>query len=147
MPSAGYLSLLLPPSVTRPRQSSMKSPFGAAVLVASAAAVAAVLRFQVVEPEALAHLCGAAAAPWWCALRAAVIAAFATNALAIAAVAAGGIAIVTRRPAAALAAACLGVAGLVLYAVEAGAIGFLLGVLALVRARHRQDHACGEQQA
>ena len=147
MRAAGYLSLLLPPSVTRPRQPSMKNPFAAAVLVAIAAAVAAVLRFQVVEPEALAHLCGAAAAPWWCTLRAAVVAAFASHALAIGSVAAGVLAIVTRRAGAAIAAACLGAAGLVLYAVEAGAIGFLLGALALARARDRPSGARGEQQA
>jgi hypothetical protein len=125
----------------------MKNPVGAAVLVAIAAAVAALLRVYVVEPEELAHLCGAAGAPWWCALRAAVIAAFATHALGVAAIAAGGIAIMTRRSGAALAAACLGVAGLVLYAVEAGAFGFLLGVLALARARDRPGHARSEQQA
>jgi hypothetical protein len=125
----------------------MKTAVVAAVSIAIAAAAAAFLRFQLVEPEALAHLCDAAAAPWWCTLRAVVIAAFATNALAIAAVAAGGVALATRRSGAALAAACLGVAGLVLYAVEAGAIGFLLGALALARARERQPGARGEQQA
>ena len=125
----------------------MKAHVGAAVSIAIAAAVAALLRFYVVEPEEMAHLCGAAGAPWWCAVRAAVIAAFATHALGVAAVAAGGIAIATRWSGAALAAACLGVAGLVLYAVEAGAIGFLLGALALARARDRQGHARSEQQA
>lgn len=125
----------------------MKALVGAAISVAIAAAVAALLRVYVVEPEEMAHICGAAAAPWWCTLRAAVIAAFATHALGVAAIAAGGIAIVTRRSGAALAAACLGVAGLVLYAVEAGAFGFLLGVLALARARDRQGHARGQQQA
>jgi hypothetical protein len=115
--------------------------------IVAALAVAAVVRFQIVEPEATAHLCGAAAAPWWCALRATVIAVFASNALAIAAVVAGGIAIVTRRAGAALAAACLGVAGLVLYAVEAGAIGFLLGALALARPRDRPGHARRKQEA
>lgn len=147
MRAAGYPSPLLPPSVTRPRQPSMKTPFGAAVLGAIAAVVAALLRFQVVEPEALAHLCGAGAAPWWCALRSALIAAFATHALGVAAVAAGGIAVATRRSGAALAAACLGVAGLVLYSVEAGAIALLLGLLALARPRGRQSGARGEQQA
>jgi AMMECR1 domain-containing protein len=42
----------------------MKAQAGAAVSVAIAAAVAALLRFYVVEPEELAHLCGAR-----CALR------------------------------------------------------------------------------
>lgn len=115
--------------------------------IATSVAIAAGVRFQIVEPEGLAHLCSASAAPWWCTLRAAVIAVFATNALAIAAVAAGGIAIATRRSGAALAAACLGVAGLVLYAVEAGAIACLLGLLTLARARTRQAGARSEEQA
>jgi hypothetical protein len=125
----------------------MKTLVVAMVSVALAATVAAVVRSQVVEPEAMAHLCGAAAAPWWCTLRAAVITAFASHALAIAAVAAGVLAIVTRRSGAAIAAACLGAAGLALYAVEAGAVGFLLGALALARARDRTGRARGEQQA
>ena len=125
----------------------MKTPIVAAVSVVLAAAIAAVVRFQIVEPEAAMHLCGTAAAPWWCALRAAVIAAFATNVLAISAVAAGGIAVATRRSGAALAAACLGVAGLILYSVEAGACALLLGLLALSRPRARQPGARSEQQA
>ena len=125
----------------------MKTPVGVAISIAIAAAVAAVVRVQIVEPEDLAHLCSAADAPWWCALRAAVIAAFATNALAVAAAAAGGISIATRRSGAALGAVCLGVAGLVLYSVEAGAIALLLGLLALARPRARQAGARGEEQA
>lgn len=125
-----------------------KIPIAAALAsIAIAGAVAALVRFQIVEPEDMAHLCSAAAAPWWCTLRTAVIAAFGSPVLAIAAVAAGVLAIVTHRPGAAIAAACLGVAGLALYAVEAGAIGFLLGALALVRARDRPGRARGEQQA
>ena len=119
----------------------------AAISVAIAAAAAAIVRFQLVEPEGIAHLCSATAAPRWCTLRALAVAAFATNALAVAAVVAGAIAIATRWSGAALAAACLGVAGLVLYAVEAGAIGFLLGLIALARPRDRQPGARGEQQA
>lgn len=125
----------------------MKTPVGVAISIAIAAAVAAVVRFQIVEPEDLAHLCSAAGAPWWCALRAAVIAAFATNALAVAATAAGGISIATRRSGAALGAVCLGVAGLVLYSVEAGAIALLLGLLTLARPRARQAGARGEDEA
>lgn len=123
----------------------MKPRVVAAIWIAFAAAAAAVLRFEVVEPEGIAHLCGAAAAPWWCTLRAAVIATFAWNALAVAAIAAGVIATATGRSGAALAAACLGIAGLLLYSVEAGAVALLLGLLAL--ARDRQPCGCGEQQA
>ena len=117
------------------------------VAIAAAAALAALLRFLVVEPEALAHLCGAAVVPWWCTLRAAAVAIFSTGALAVAAVAVGVAAIATGRAAVALAAACLGVAGLVLYSVEAGAVAFLLGVLALARAHERKTAGRGEQQA
>jgi hypothetical protein len=112
----------------------------AAVLIAALGA--ALLRFYVVEPEAIAHFCGAP-----CALRGAVIAAFGTSALAIGALVVAGIAIVVRRSGAAIAAACLGVAGLMLYSVEAGAIAFLLGLIALARPRDRQPGARGEQQA
>jgi hypothetical protein len=115
--------------------------------VAAAAALAAVLRYLVIEPEDFAHLCSAAAAPWWCAPRAAAITAFSSGALAVAAVGAGVIAIVTRRRGAGGTAACLGVAGLVLYAVEAGAVAFLLGLLALARPRERQAGGGGEQEA
>lgn len=125
----------------------MKSRIVAVVSIAIAAAAAGLLRFYVVEPETIAHLCGAPGAPWWCALRSAVIAVFASNALAIAALAAGGTAIVFRRSGAAIAAACLGIAGLMLYSVEAGAIAFLLGLIALARPRKREPGARGEQQA
>lgn len=125
----------------------MKPLVVAAVSIAIAAAAAAAVRFLIVEPEEMAHLCSAAAAPWWCTMRAVIVAAFATDALAIAAVASGLLAIVTHRSGAALAAACLGVAGLVLYAVEAGAIGFLLGLLALARSHQRRSDARSEQQA
>jgi hypothetical protein len=118
-----------------------------AVSGALAGVVAAIVRFLLVEPDAMVHLCGATAAPWWCALRAAAVAAFATNALAIAAVVAGGIATATRRSGAAVAAVCLGLAGLVLYAVEAGAVALLLGLLALARASDRQTGARRKQQA
>ncbi|MFO1364181.1 MAG: hypothetical protein U1F45_17285 [Burkholderiales bacterium] len=113
----------------------------------AAAAVAALLRFQFIEPEAYAHLCGAAGAPWWCVPRAALIAAFGSGALAGAAVGAGLLATATRGAGAGIAAAALGAAGLVLYSVEAGAVGLLLGLLALARPRPRQARGGGEQEA
>ncbi len=125
----------------------MKSLALPTLLVTAAAALAALLRYLVIEPEGLAHLCSAAAAPWWCAPRAAAITAFSSGALAIAAVGAGVLAIVTRRRGAGWAAAGLGAAGLVLYAVEAGAVALLLGLLALARPRKRQARGGGEQEA
>jgi hypothetical protein len=105
------------------------------VAVAATTAVAILLRFQFIEPEAYAHLCSAPGAPWWCAPRATAIAAFSSGALAVAAVGAGLAAVATRRRAVALAAVCLGVAGLLLYAVEGGAVSLLLGLLAFARPR------------
>jgi hypothetical protein len=115
--------------------------------IAGAGIAAAALRLLVVEPEATAHLCSAPGAPSWCTARAAAIAAFGSGALAAAAVLAGVVATVTRRAGAALAAVALGVAGLVLYSIEAGAVGLLLGLLALARPRERQARGGGEQEA
>jgi hypothetical protein len=105
------------------------------VAVAATTAVTILLRFQLIEPEAYAHLCSAPGAPWWCTPRAGLIAVIGSGALAVAAVGAGVIAIATRRTGAGLAAACLGTAGLALYAVEAGAVGLLLALLAFARPR------------
>ena len=103
------------------------------VVAAAALAAAAALRFGVVEPASIVHLCNAPAAPWWCTLRAAVVALYTSGALGIGAVGAGALATFTRSCAWALLAVCLGAAGLVLYAFDAGAVGFLLGALVLAR--------------
>ena len=107
-----------------------------ATLIVGTVAAAAAMRFALLEPEPIVHLCGSAGAPWWCTARSAAIAAFATNGLAVVAVAAGILAVLARSSRLALAAACLGMAGLVLYSVESGAVAFLLGVLVLARPRH-----------
>ena len=125
----------------------MKPFVSLTVAVAVAAALAASLRFLLIEPEGFAHLCSAAAAPWWCAPRAAAITVFSSGALSVAAVGVGVLAIVTRRPATGLSAACLGAACLALYSVEAGAVAFLLGLLALARPRQRQARGGAEQEA
>jgi hypothetical protein len=110
-------------------------------IVASFAA-AFLVRFELVEPATLAHLCESAAAPWWCAPRAAVIAAFASGALAAVSVGAGVAATVTRSARWALGAACLGAAGLVLFSYQAGAVALLLGLLVLARRQGtRRQHA------
>jgi hypothetical protein len=115
----------------------------AAAAVALSLAIAAVLRYAALEPAGLAHLCGAPGAPWWCAPRALAAGVLDAGALGFAAIAAGVVAILTRSSAWALAAACLGAAGLVLYAAATGAAGFLLGFLVLARTitadRHPPD--------
>ncbi len=100
---------------------------------ALALAAAAIVRYALIEPVAIAHLCGAPEAPWWCAPRAAAAFVLDAGALGFGAIAAGAAAILTRSSAWALAAAGLGAAGLVLYAAVTGAVGFLLGLLVLAR--------------
>jgi hypothetical protein len=43
---------------------------------AAAAALASILRYQFIEPQALGVACGASAPPWWCAPREALILTF-----------------------------------------------------------------------
>ncbi len=102
--------------------------------VAIALALAASVRYALIEPLAIAHLCGAPGAPWWCAPRGLAAGALHAGALGVGAIAAGVVAILARSSAWALAAAGLGAAGLVLYAAAAGAVGCLLGLLVLARA-------------
>ncbi|MCU0766726.1 MAG: hypothetical protein MUE39_05020 [Gammaproteobacteria bacterium] len=47
-----------------------------AAVAAGVAALAALLRFQFIEPQALGILCASQAAPWWCLPREAIILAF-----------------------------------------------------------------------
>lgn len=120
-----------------------KSMVGYAFPIAASFALACALRFGVVEPEALAHVCGAPGAPWWCALRAGVIAAFASGALALACGVAAVAATLVRSRRWALAAACLGVAGLILFSYESGALGLLAGLLVLARDEHAPREQAG----
>jgi len=118
------------------------------VSVAIALAIAAGVRYAIIEPARLAHLCGAPGAPWWCAPRALLAAALDAGALGFGAIGAGVLAILTRLSAWALAAACLGAAGLVLYAAATGAVGLLLGLLVLARtaAGAAPPDACRERE-
>jgi len=116
-----------------------------ATVVAAAAAYG--VRLGLIEPEAFGHLC-AAGGPWWCAPRGLLIDALHAGALGLGAVAFGAAATLTRRTGAALAAAMLGAAALVLYDADLGAVGFLLGALALARPASdepRPEHRAAEQ--
>ena len=120
------------------------------VAVAASAAAAVAIRYAIIERTELAHLCESAGAPPWCMLRAAAVAGLTTTAPGIAAVAAGIVATLTRSSAWGLVAACLGAAGLLLYAVETGAVAFLLGLLVLARrvaAHSRPPSAPGKHEA
>lgn len=107
------------------------------------------LRYAVVEPETIGQLCSSDGAPWSCGLRAVVIGIFASGTLGLVAIVAGVVATFSRSSTWALVALCLGIAGLVLYAFEAGAVACLLGGLVLARAvaAGRQPHAKREREA
>lgn len=119
--------------------------------VALVALTAGALRYGVIEPPAVAHLCGADGGPRWCAWRQWAVLGFLSYGYGYAALTAAFIALVARRPLAAWLAAALGVAALVLYCPEAGAFALLVGALGLLRAQaspgqqHRQRQ--GEIQA
>lgn len=116
-------------------------------VVAATGLLAALLRYQLVQPAAIAHVCDAGGGPWWCTARSLVIATFSTYGIGYAALIAAAVALWRRSAGTALAATAFGIAGLVLYCYEAGAVGFLVGLLVLARAAAGQEDRGGEQQA
>ena len=105
-------------------------------------ALAALLRYQLVEPPALGERCAAAGTiGGWCTLRGWVVAGFLTNAFGYAALAAGGLALLRQRAWTAWLAAALGAFALELYCYQSGALSLLVGAVLLVRgAPRRQQH-------
>jgi hypothetical protein len=118
------------------------------IVAALAFAIAAALRFALIEPEALAHVCESHSAPGWCAIRGAVVFFARSSWLGGAALLTGVIATVSRSSRWALAALGLGLAALLLYSAAAGAVTFLLGGLVLARcvATGRQQDARSEDK-
>ncbi|MEI7035480.1 hypothetical protein [Fulvimonas yonginensis] len=122
--------------------------------LALVALAATALRYGVIEPPAVAHLCGADGGPRWCLWRQWAVLGFLGYGYGYAALTAAFLALVTRHPLAAWLAAALGFAAMVLYCAEAGAFALLVGALRLLRAQaaalppgeqHRQRE--GEVQA
>jgi len=111
--------------------------WAAAGLVAASLAAAMAFRYQVVEPAAIGLVCDAGTGPWWCDLRALVIALFSRGALGLASLAAGLLAHVLDRRWLALVALIAGAAGLVLYNADTAAAGSVIALLHAVRARPR----------
>jgi hypothetical protein len=103
------------------------------LLIALVGAAAIALRAWVIEPSAIARVCGAAASPGWCSWRQAAVAGFLSYGYGYAAVAAALLAWLWKHPLAAWLAAALGLAALQLYCVDAGAFALLLGSLRLCR--------------
>jgi hypothetical protein len=103
------------------------------LLVVVAGALAAWLRFGLVQPAVLAHLCSTGHGPAWCPLRTLAVQAFLIYAYGYVALAAAALALAWKRPFSAWLAAALGAFALVMYCPDAGALALLVGSLRLLR--------------
>lgn len=109
-------------------------------------ALAALLRYQLVEPPALGERCAAAASGDWCTLRSWVVSGFLGNGFGDAALTAGAFALLRQRMWTAWLAAALGAFALELYCYQSGALALLVGAVLLVRAMPpRQQDGNAEQ--
>lgn len=114
------------------------------LLLALIAALAAWIRYGLIEPAAIGHLCEAAAtAPAWCQGRQLLVFGFLGYGYGWAALACAALALVWKHPASAWVAAAAGVLALQLYCFEAGAFALLVGCLRL--ARLQADAAPGDE--
>lgn len=115
------------------------------------AVLAMTLRFGVIEPASMLHLCdGSPGNPAWCAWRQSIVMGFLNYTYGWAALAAAALALVWKRPGAAWIAAAVGMFALVMYCFEAGAFALLVGSLRLVRfqgaAAPTDEYGDGDQQ-
>ena len=101
--------------------------------LAAALGATAALRFLLIEPHDIGHLCLQADAPWWCALRGAVATAFRSQAFGGVSLACGLWAWLRTDARWAAAAMVVGAAGLMLYNTDLAAPGVLLGIIALAQ--------------
>lgn len=121
-------------SLPLPRLIRGRPALAAVILAALFAGIGYVLRYGLVEPEAIGNMCKSAEAVWWCPVRTGLIVATEWNGLGYAAIACALLTLaLPRRKAVILAfvAMAIGGAGLVLYnATEAGP-GMILALLRL----------------
>ena len=96
-------------------------------------AVAATVRYGVIEREDLGLLCQSATPPWWCALRLLVIQAFIHDVFGLSSVALAALAAWRRSTVAAILAVAIGTVGMVLYGFSWSGAGVLGGALVLAR--------------
>jgi len=111
------------------------------LLLVAAGALAAWLRYGLIEPPALAHRCDGGAGPAWCPWRTLAVRGFLSYAYGYAALAAAALALLWKRAFAAWLAAALGLLALVVYCPDAGALALLVGSLRLPRACPRSQEA------
>lgn len=107
--------------------------FTSALLVLATLAASMAFRYQVVEPAALGLVCDPGTGPWWCDLRALVIAVFGIGALGLVSLGAAVLSHFRDGRRLALVALVAGAAGLVLYNADAAAAGFVIALLRLLR--------------
>lgn len=118
------------------------------LLLLAVGALTAALRFGVIEPSEMAHLCdGSASNPAWCAWRQWVVMGFLGYGYGWAALVAAALAVVWKRPSTAWLAAALGLFALLMYCFEAGAFALLVGCLRLVRLQAATAPADENRQA
>jgi len=106
------------------------------LLAAIVAALAAVARFQLIEPQAIGITCSAADAPWWCLPREALVLPFHFGVPGVVALGLAVLAFFTDRPwepRLAWVAAVIAAAGLILYGATWSAPAIVLALLTVVR--------------
>jgi hypothetical protein len=108
---------------------ALRTWLGLVVVLAATAA----LRFLLIEPHEIGHLCLQDGAPWWCAVRDSLATAFRSQAFGWLSLAAGLWAWWRSDPRWAAAAMLVGAAGLMFYNTDLAAPGVLLGVIALAK--------------
>jgi hypothetical protein len=96
-------------------------------------AATAALRFLLIEPHEIGHLCLQTDAPWWCAAREGVAITFRTQAFGWLSLAAGLWAWWRSDARWAAVAMLVGAGGLMLYNTDLAAPGVLLGIIALAK--------------
>ena len=117
-----------------PRQAARATATIAATVVV-AYAVAAAVRYGLIEREDLGLLCQGASPPSWCGLRLLIIQAFLHDVFGLASVALAAFAAWRRSAVAAVLAVAIGTVGMVLYGFTWSGIGVLGGALVLARLR------------
>lgn len=104
------------------------------LLLAVVGLLAVVLRYGVIEPSDMTHLCdGAATNPAWCQWRQAAVMGFLNYGYGWAALAAALLALAWKHPFTAWLAAAVGLFALQMYCYEGGAFAVLVGCLRLLR--------------
>ncbi len=96
--------------------------------------LAGAFRYLVVEPRMMGFACSETPQPWWCGPREIIIQAHLKNIWGYVAAGAGIVALLLRQNWAAPIAIITGLAGIVLYDTSLASLGFLLGLLRLLRA-------------